>query len=399
MTDVLNNDDGPNVMGAIPDFDVPDVVAASREDLWKRVIKPACEKLAKYIPRGNTLMDPPPSNPAALNALNKMPGTSPYYRPLELRIPPTDTLNMYKSLNTYFKNVFADPSSQNSFWAKIVTELAPDFLFAISPAVDWALPIPVCSGLRWKDGGKVIHATEYNYASFNANMAQIIEAVHIIYPLGSSTETAPENTSPTAKQPNSYLRMYASYPPPKVISANNQLRGLKLFKRPPPWVSATDAPELMALYSTQTLALTTGGADAPAVTLPDLVDRTVAAVANAQSIVADFAQQMYCNEVLQQRVGELSGALRFDIAPGSIVKIMTPLRDRVAPEDHVIASVMSVSYVINAERATAGTSFTVAHTKTPAESLNEFYSVPRPPLYGTSATFEPFYDGPLADPI
>jgi hypothetical protein len=192
--------------------------------------------------------------------------------------------------------------------------------------------------------------------------------------------------------------MYASYPPPEVISNDKQKRGLKLFKQPPRWLEGLDAGGLTALYSTQTRILTTGTPITDA-TLPGLVNSTIDAVEKAKSVVADFAQQLYCNEVLQQRVGELSGALRFDIAPGSIVKIMTPSRDAAKTDEHVIASVMAVSYVINSERATAGTSFTIAHTKTETESTNEFYSVPRPPLYGNSPTYTPFYDGPLAEPI
>lgn len=399
MTTTLNSGTA-TVLGTVPEFKFPSVAQLSREDLWAKVIKPACQTLAGYNPRASVLGSAE-NNPAALAALDKMPGTAgpalKYYRPLELRIPP-DT-NMDGSLNKYFTKVFSDPSSQNSFWAKIITEIAPDFLFAISPAVDWALPIPVCAGLRWKDGGKVIAATDYNYASFNANMAQIIEAVHIIYPIGSSMNTSSEATAQNAQQPNSYMRMYASYPPTEVISASRQKRGLKLFKKPPDWLNGLDASSLTALYSIQTRALTTVTATTTTAELPGIVNSTIDAVEKAKSVVADFAQQLYCNEVLQQRVGELSGALRFDIAPGSIVKIMTPLRDAATKDDHVIASVMSVSYVINAERATAGTSFTVAHTKTPAESTNEFYSVPRPPLYGTSAAYTPFYNGPLAEPI
>jgi hypothetical protein len=400
MTTILNTG-GTTSLGTKPTFTIDLVAQQAREDLWAKVIKPACQKLAGYNPRANILGDAE-NNPAALAALDRMPGAgaaaNKYYRPLELRVQSDN--NFHKSLNDYFTNVFADPSAQNSFWAKIITEIAPDFLFAISPAVDWALPIPVCAGLRWPDDGKVIAASEYNYANFNANMSQIIEAVHIIYPLTSNVNAAPEKTGAAAQQPNSYRRMYASYPPPEVISADKEKRGLKLFKQPPRWLDGIDATGLLALYTIQTNVLTTGTpTPAAKLSLPDLVNSTIDAVENAKSIVADFAQQMYCNKVLQQRVGELSGALRFDIAPGSIVKIMTPLRDATTNNEHVIASVMAVSYVINAERATAGTSFTIAHTKTEAESTNEFYSVPRPPLYGNSPAYTPFYDGPLAEPI
>jgi hypothetical protein len=78
---------------------------------------------------------------------------------------------------------------------------------------------------------------------------------------------------------------------------------------------------------------------------------------------------------------------------------MTPARDTALnnptadpDEEHVVASVMSVSYVINAERATAGTSFSIAHTKIKSElASNSIYSVSTPPLYS-----EAWHGGPLA---
>jgi hypothetical protein len=124
----------------------------------------------------------------------------------------------------------------------------------------------------------------------------------------------------------------------------------------------------------------------------------------AQNVIEDFAKHWYLTEVLQQRVGELSGPVRFDIAPGSIVKIATPIGDKIgtAALDYVVASVISVSFVINSERATAGTSFTVAHTKTPEEANSTSnYSTGKPPLYGANGDSDDtvtFYGAPLAEP-
>lgn len=379
------------------------LVLDAKEDLWEKVVKPISLSIAGFQDRTDQkLRVAPEANPAAKAALDRMPGkgaTLGYYKPLQLRLDEvTGPLNFSQSLATYFTDVFGDPTLQNSFWAKIITEIAPDFMFSISPAVDWALPIPFCAGLRWSDGGKVIDATEYSYANFTTNMSQLLEAVHIVFPIGSNANSGRSSENTTNQQvstPTGYRRMYASYPSPDVIkNFPNLARGLKLFKQPPRWVKANDAAGFGGLMST--LVPTTTIAPAAKNDLPANVIATELAYEAARSVVADFARHWYCTEVLQQRVGELSGPLRFDIAPGSIVKIMTPIVDRLPhADDHVVASVMSVSYVINAERAVAGTSFTVAHTKTPKEATSSFYTTDRPPLYGVKKEFTPFYDAPL----
>lgn len=378
-----------------------------REDLWEKTIRPLCDEIAGFsslaqLPAGAV------KNDAAKKALERMPGNGGpagkgYYRPLKFRAPISGGLNINRTLANYFRSVFADSTAQNSFWSKIITLLGAEFMFAISPAVDWALPIPFCAGVRWVEGCPVIEASDYSYANFTTNMAQMIEAVHVVYPVGSYTNVPGEIDTKTRPEDRSYFYPYASWPPPSPAGAKPSLRekrGLKLFKTPPGWLNNADAASLAGLSSILGAGTTTGGGGRGE--LPDGVRTTTEAYNQADVVTTDFARHWYLTEVLQQRVGELSGPVRFDIAPGSIVKIITPQRDQIIEEenDHVIASVISVSYVINSERATAGTSFTVAHTKTPTEAILDDFSTGRPPLYGEgdadpSATF---YGAPLADP-
>jgi hypothetical protein len=84
--------------------------------------------------------------------------------------------------------------------------------------------------------------------------------------------------------------------------------------------------------------------------------------------------------VLSQRYGEMSGKLRFDIAPGSIIKIKEPDL-RTASEVTTYAAVTHVSFVINAEQHTAGTSFTLLNLRSELENNDELYTSEKPPLY------------------
>jgi hypothetical protein len=366
-------------------------------DMWDTVIKPMFVSIAGFS-RG-LLQQPTPKsevqlNGAAKRALDRMPGNgAAYYKPLQMQIAPAAEKNIAVSMSKYLTISIATSTAQTSFWGKLLSEYAPQFLFAISPAVDWALPIPFCSGLRWKPGGKTIKISDYSFGAFNANMTQIIESVNILYPI--DTKTGIENTQQAPAAPMSYYEECAQYP---AAGDAKNLRGLKLFKTPPGWFSKMGAEDLAGANSAvgaRTVAAPKAGTDPAA----DPVPAPQAYTAH-KSTLERFAQQWYISEVLQQRYGELSGPLRFDIAPGSIVKIELPQsdahKDKNAQDtdEYIVASVMSVSYVINAERATAGTSFAIAHTKTQHENTLSDYTVDVPPLYPSAA----WTGGPLATP-
>lgn len=372
------------------DFATPEFV---QQDLWELVIKKLFLKLAGF-PGGLVAESSrtAASNAAALAALDRMPGAGiSYYKKLAFKIREIGGQNLADSFGKYFTKTIGTSFAQNTFWAKLVAEYAAQFFFSISPAVNWAMPIPFCAGLRWIDGGKTIKADEYNYANFNANTPQLIRSVEIAY---AATEMnglpMPPPNDTDGDPPRSFYHPCGIYPPTKADARGRKQpdRGLRLFKMPPNWAENIDGSSLAALAGTNDAASTTDSADDAGKRRPDGVKSAPEAADAVLPAVHLFAQHWYVTEVLQQRYGELSGALRFDIAPGSIVKIETPARDKALnntpdnPAEYVVASVISVSYVINAERATAGTSFSIAHTKIESElAPSSIYAVDTPPLY------------------
>lgn len=398
--------------GVIQSGPIPDVARGLAElsliskDLWEQSLKPVCVRLTQFpnwnsLPSGVDASDF--TNAAAADALKRIPGpvatAENYYKPLAFTAfenVGSAYLNLSDALSDHYRRVFADSMSQNSFWAKIITEFAAEFMFAISPAVEWALPIPFCGGLAWDptaawDGKAAIAADEYGYANFNTNMAQLLEAVYVAYPTQSGTNVIEKTTSNPEKQ-MSFLGAFGRWPSvdlAKSLTNAQRKRGVKLFKLPPRWITNASGDSLNAI-NTAIFPSTIPSADASAASAgrAPAIPPLASAYESARAPMEKFAQHWYLDEILQQRAGELSGILRFDIAPGSIVKILTPSRDVTPPkapllaEDHLIAAITSVSYVINAERATAGTSFTFAHVRTPAEAnVGALYAVDKPPLY------------------
>jgi len=116
-----------------------------------------------------------------------------------------------------------------------------------------------------------------------------------------------------------------------------------------------------------------------------------------------LACHWYKSSILGQRYGELSGKLRFDIAPGSIVKVEPPVTAIEGEKTAMYGAVVQVSFVINSEQHTAGTSFAFSHLRTEKEndignahSKRHFVGTVAP-LYKKEEPGSPWPGGPLAE--
>jgi hypothetical protein len=280
----------------------------------------------------------------------------------------------------------------STFWNKLAGEYAPQFLFALSPAVDFALAVPFFAGLRQPH--KTILSSEYNYADFNASVLQQIESVDIFYPATGETGfiRPAAGKKEEAVSAVSFRVPLGFYPP---IAAQN-VRGFKMLKEPPSWMTNLFHTGVHGAQSTgvtgnlrTTVAPTPGQATPP----PDRPGPAAGLGDQQRSYVAmRFAEHWYKTEVLSQRQGEMSGKLRFDIAPGSIIGIETSAND-IEAQDTLYATVTQVSYAIDAERGEAGTSFGLSHIRTSAENELETLTADAPKLY-----IEAWKGAPLAVP-
>jgi len=169
--------------------------------------------------------------------------------------------------------------------------------------------------------------------------------------------------------------------------------GVTLYIPAPRWlagVSFAGGPEASGLQQntpvpTSTTPTATGPAAAPA---PD---------PNINQLYQAFAHSHYVASTLRGRTGPLSGKLRFDIAPGSIVQVHRDPELFLAGVDQLAqdyyACVSRVTIAINAEARMASTSFALSHMRTAAENDDDRYSVTAHPLFGSSV----FTGAPLID--
>jgi hypothetical protein len=97
-----------------------------------------------------------------------------------------------------------------------------------------------------------------------------------------------------------------------------------------------------------------------------------------------YAQVMYATNALKGREGDLVGKLRFDIAPGTTIKI-NARGDLMTGVDTLATSmfgfVVGVSVMIDAENATASTSFQLINLRTEEENKLPRYSMELHPFF------------------
>lgn len=360
------------------------------EDLWGQVIKPIFEKIGGYnLPNGRV-------NTTALKALKKFatPSDQTKAPKLSLNLDKLEGQNIAHSIRTALTKDMLSSFAYTSFWGKLVGELAPQFFFAVSPAIEHATIIPFFGGLQHdKNTTYVIKGDEYSYANFNATMSQLIDSVVIFWPQQLDPMLS---TGGQIKQASIFSNPAGQYPPAADFDENRA--GLKLFKDLPTWLSNLAPWPILAGPSSgiggpqpgDTFARGRAEEKPPPswYLAPDVAQQV------ADGVSTRFAEHFYKTEFLSQRYGELSGKLRFDIAPGSIVKIELPASE-IQSDGAMIAAVTQVSYAINAERALAGTSFALSYTRTEEEDQDTKYiSQTYPPLYRKESTWP---GGPLGN--
>lgn len=350
------------------------------DDLWELVIKPIFETIAGFNHPENS-GDPDPNdglNDAALAALLKMPGLAPNPAKLPLDLSGLDGELVSQSAAAGLTNMALDGMGYTSFWGKLIGEIAPSFLFAVSPSVEFANVIPYFPPLRKEY--ITVTGEEYNYAAFNANSGALLQCIDIFYPY--DTGNGILNGGIQEAEEGLY------HPLGRYPKENKKFRGQIVIKEPPMWLangvpSAQYSPSATGLEGPQIGDCSDPGTGSPVPSegLPKIpaVEKNL----KESGVMDRLAEQWFKNELLSKRYGELSGKLRFDIAPGSSLKILTPDLT-IGDELPMFANVVSVSTVINAEQHTAGTSFSLSHMRTEHENDLEEFTGDMPALYTAS---------------
>lgn len=379
----------------IPMINASAVTTASLTDIWGKVIHPWMVKVSKDDPFDRNMVPGPiQPDPLIQDAISRI-GPNPDGVPLDLETSGGDADRIAGAIRRTLQRESGASWINNTLWGKLIGDWAPSYLFSVVPRVSDALIVPFTGPLRGQEWA-TIRNSSYHQTTLQGQLHRVLRAVGIVTPVSSGTGADGGLGQIVASRGGC-----AGFYRPNGVNT-----GVVLLKDAPRWLSDTMreydfvAPATGAgrevINTDVDIAL--AGAIITTSTDPVVIAATAAANAAAGSnrlgaaqtsvrrIMDRYAQQLYCLEALKGRMGELSGKLRFDIAPGSTVAIdagrlvnVPAAQDGLAKK--LYAQVMQVAYIANAETKLAGTAITVTHQRTERENSNDSTSIDRPPLY------------------
>lgn len=301
------------------------------------------------------------------------------------------TQNIAAQISTALGHQMPQVLATHTIWDKLVGEFCGQLQLAVVPQVEKALLVPFNPGLRkpWT----TIWASEFDFFEESHNIPRPIRGVAMF--VGREMTSGGQGN----RQPIFNL-VGASYENPE------RKQGMMIFKQLPMWLSTVVLPFNDGAAGQDrriSVANDPGSGDSPLVTKPPK-DR----IEDMKDFWCKYARGLYIQEILRGRSARLSGRLRFDIAPGSIIKIEVPeesfVRQRMGTKQtFAYAQVIGVSYSISSEQQRAGTAYQLAFLRDEAENIDDSYSVAGHPLWKNNWSGAPlvnqkeFYYGTLKD--
>lgn len=348
---------------------------SSLEDIWGEILHKWMNTVANDDPFEVALFggQPGDGNDNTKAALARM-GPNPDGRPLNVDLNGANAHVVAEGLRQGLMNETGGNWINTTLWGKLVGEWAPAYWFSVVPRVEDCLIVPFTGGLRGQEWA-VLGDEDYEAGDINCSINQVLRAVGILHPTMFFSGIA-MNRAQIALDRGGFAGFYQ----PEGMS-----KGMVLTKDPPKWLMDPVLP-----YEFSGCAEGIDGDEIGTTvdeTTGDDCDLNRDLEENQRShrgLMDNYAHQWYVIEMLKGRVGEVAGKLRFDICPGSNVRLeaggATNVQGDQLKED-VYATVMQVSCVIDAEARRGSTGFSLAHVRTPAENTRDGTSVPKPPLY------------------
>lgn len=264
--------------------------------------------------------------------------------------------------------------AQTTFWDKLVGDLAPKYMFSLIPHASYAQVVPFIPGLSnwWNSGPNnyTINAKDIESQEVSAFLPRPIRAVGLFSGYGSRAGC--DGGVPSDDGVGAVIGgMYVS----------NAKAGMVIMREAPRFLTnsiqaSVFTGDATGLVGPRGNAFNHPGVGAaPGNPNPELVKQ------NARTLMDDLAHALYINEVLRNRWGSISGPIRFDIAPGSTIKIQGCSGAFLAPAEERYASVVGVTYNFDAMSLRCGTSYRLAHIKTLAEAQNADFTIQAHPFY------------------
>ena len=259
-----------------------------------------------------------------------------------------------------FNTLFAAQFANHTLWDAMIAHLLTPFGMSIVPVVDRAVVIAHTPGFRepWK---VEVGPDEYSSLDHNPAIAKPLRGVVL--------ETALQSDAGAnfGLSGNIAVGLGGCY----FSRSAQDIKGTILVEQPPEWLSAGSFSALRSGAST--------GKAGKSNSLPGQAFGTLSELYN------QWARFRFIEHNLRTRTARFSGILRFDIAPGSHLKLISSPEQFLGSQDALAETlygmVQRVSIAINAESQQASTSFQLVHVRSEKENGEERTSIDYHPIY------------------
>lgn len=318
------------------------------------------------------------SNGAAFEALARMEGPSQdgcqmdykFARPLALNV--ANSVAVSTGLSRALGKEAISNLSGLTFWDNLIQTLVPAFLVAVVPMVSRVLVVPYVPTLRsfWKE----IKPIETTVEDATTSLDYPIRSIGIVEPFASVTNAAEGNRRNNIVVGGCFA-----------ANVGPEDYGVNLFVGAPLWLR-TLASTFGSFRSSSGSGNNgaTPSALTPAVTPPP-AESSALSPADIGELYDRYARALYTMHNVRGRGVILACKLRFDIAPGSNVKISFEPETFIGSEDKLAltqyGNVNRVTTVINAEAGRAATTLSITHVRNQRENEQDGTSVEAHPLF------------------
>jgi len=314
---------------------------------------------------------------------------TPYEFGKPLQLNTRDVQLVEEAVASAVTNHTLESFAHTTFWDCLVGLYCPTLSMAVVPMINRALVVADCPAIN-KVYDKKIKAEEYSELDLQGGISRPLFGVGVY---GDWTSLAAWQVSEVKKADDICLGGQF------VAKADDKSDGVWLVVPAPPWLTAVNSVGLYAGTSSGVKKLPKPSATMPKQNPVLPKDKTPGQNRSPlRELYNAWAQTVFVQNMLRGRGASITGKLRFDIAPGSIVQIepkpelFTEGVDELATE--MYAHVVRVTVNINAEGSYASTSFEFNHLRMgPKEFSDPRTSVPEHPLYGPDI----YIGGPLSD--
>lgn len=264
-----------------------------------------------------------------------------------------------------------------TFWDVIVGRYCPAFSMILAPLVDRALVLADCPGYR-TDWDKTIQPEEYDDIKSSGMLVHPLQSVGV-----TSGFSAPTGYGIREKGTSGAVCIGGYW----AVDAQEASDGSTLVKPAPLWLQ--EVPYI-GQWAGSASGLGTDTAARTTITDVDPFQPTEAKPSEFMSklcqLYSAYAHSVYIQQMLAGRSATLMGKLRFDIAPGSILKV-EPKPELFEPGVDELAvplygQVTRVTVNINGEASLCGTMLELNYVRSERENQEDRTSIDQHPLFG-----------------